>query len=124
MEREGGKRKHSFSFPAGRSCSRWSPSPHGCCANLDWQPHARGRRCPMRELFKGWRRKFGVVTLVVACVFTAGWVRSLTNGNSLFLLALGKRHIVASERGALWWTTTWATDGSKLQDFQRINWNS
>ena len=32
----------------------------------------------MRELFRGWRRKFGVLTLVVALLFTLGWVRSTT----------------------------------------------
>lgn len=30
----------------------------------------------MREFFKGWRRKLGVVTLGIACVLTCGWVRS------------------------------------------------
>jgi hypothetical protein len=32
----------------------------------------------MREFFCGWRRKIGVVTLALACLFTAGWVRSQT----------------------------------------------
>jgi hypothetical protein len=31
----------------------------------------------MREFFKPLRRKIGVLTLVLACVFAAGWVRSL-----------------------------------------------
>ena len=31
----------------------------------------------MSEFFKPWRRKLGVVTLAVACVFAGGWVRSL-----------------------------------------------
>ncbi len=31
----------------------------------------------MGEFFKGWRRKIGIVTLLMACVFMAGWVRSL-----------------------------------------------
>src|SRR4051794_19488286 len=31
----------------------------------------------MRDFFKGWRRKLGCVTLVMACVFMAGWVRSI-----------------------------------------------
>ena len=31
----------------------------------------------MREFFKGWRRKAGCVTLVMACMLMAGWVRSL-----------------------------------------------
>ena len=30
----------------------------------------------MREFFKGWKRKIGCLTLVMACVATAGWVRS------------------------------------------------
>jgi len=30
----------------------------------------------MREFFHGWRRKIGVVTLVMACVLMVGWVRS------------------------------------------------
>jgi hypothetical protein len=28
----------------------------------------------MKEFFKGWRRKLGVVTLLMACVFMAGWL--------------------------------------------------
>lgn len=30
----------------------------------------------MRDLLRGWRRKVGVVTLLMACVFTGGWVKS------------------------------------------------
>jgi hypothetical protein len=30
----------------------------------------------MRDFFKPWRRKAGCVTLVMACLFAAGWVRS------------------------------------------------
>ena len=30
----------------------------------------------MVAYFKGWRRKVGCVTLVLACVIVAGWVRS------------------------------------------------
>jgi hypothetical protein len=29
----------------------------------------------MREFFRGWKRMVGLVTLMVACLFTAGWVR-------------------------------------------------
>ena len=32
----------------------------------------------MGEFFKPWRRKIGCVTLLLACVFTAGWIRSRT----------------------------------------------
>lgn len=30
----------------------------------------------MREFFRGWQRKVGVLTLVTACVLTAGWIGS------------------------------------------------
>lgn len=29
----------------------------------------------MRDFFRGWRRKLGCVTLLLACVFTAAWLR-------------------------------------------------
>ena len=35
----------------------------------------------MGEFFKGWRRQIGCVTLVLACVFAAWWVRSLNNSD-------------------------------------------
>jgi hypothetical protein len=44
----------------------------------------------MQSFFHGWRRKVGVVTLVVACAFTAGWVRSSTNSDAL-QVGFGKR---------------------------------
>ena len=37
----------------------------------------------MREFFRGWRRKIGVVTLVMACVFMMGWVRSAFVDNKI-----------------------------------------
>lgn len=30
----------------------------------------------MWEFFRGWRRKVGVLTLMMTCIFAAGWVRS------------------------------------------------
>jgi hypothetical protein len=30
----------------------------------------------MCEFFRGWKRKIGVITLLVACLFMGGWVRS------------------------------------------------
>lgn len=29
----------------------------------------------MRESFKSWKRKVGIVTLLLACIFCAGWIR-------------------------------------------------
>ena len=39
----------------------------------------------MPTYFKPLRRKIGVVTLVMACVLMAGWVRSLSRCDTLFL---------------------------------------
>jgi len=30
----------------------------------------------MKEFFRGWRRKTGLITLLLACVFVSGWIRS------------------------------------------------
>ena len=37
----------------------------------------------MGEFFKGWRRKVGVVTLLLACAFTGLWIRSQFNFDNL-----------------------------------------
>ncbi|WP_157605441.1 hypothetical protein [Schlesneria paludicola] len=37
----------------------------------------------MREFFTGWKRKVGILTLVMACVFAGGWVRSTLVGDFL-----------------------------------------
>jgi len=39
----------------------------------------------MGEFFKGWRRKMGCVTLVMASVFMVGWVRSMNILDSVSL---------------------------------------
>ena len=41
-----------------------------------WE-HAQGIVAIIPTCFKPWRRKLGVMTLALACVFAAGWVRSL-----------------------------------------------
>lgn len=44
----------------------------------------------MNNYFRGWRRKAGCVTLVLACLFTAGWIRGLTiQGSLLFVKEQG-----------------------------------
>ncbi len=39
----------------------------------------------MLDFFKGWRRKVGALTLVMACVFAAGWLRSLHSREFIFI---------------------------------------
>ena len=36
----------------------------------------------MGDYFKPWRRKIGVATLVMACVFAAGWVNGQRNSRN------------------------------------------
>ncbi|WP_010584280.1 hypothetical protein [Schlesneria paludicola] len=37
----------------------------------------------MRKFFGGWKRKLGVVTLLLACLFMGGWFRSSVNTDQL-----------------------------------------
>jgi hypothetical protein len=57
------------------------------------------RNSSMREFFRGWRRKVGCVTLLLACMFTTCWVRSLTKWDEVNL-DRGLGHIDAVESHA------------------------
>jgi len=48
----------------------------------------------MGEFFSPWRRKFGVMTLVMACAFMAGWVRSLCHFDNV-AIPVGKHTVFA-----------------------------
>lgn len=58
----------------------------------------------MREFFKGWRRKAGRVTLVMACAFAAGWVRSFSLEDRWYVILSGKsiHRVVSSPEGIAW----------------------
>ena len=43
----------------------------------------------MGEFFRGWRRKIGMLTLMLALVFMGGWVRSLVVRDDL-MVSTGK----------------------------------
>jgi len=77
----------------------------------------------MAEFFKGWRRKVGCVTLVMACVFTAGWFRSLSHEDELVLLLFNRMHSVGFEPGWIsWWS--W-NDPSKITWPRKpVEWNT
>ena len=51
----------------------------------------------MDEFFDGWRRKAGVITLVVACAFAVGWVRSVFCSDD-FEWEVGDIGVVAQSR--------------------------
>src|SRR5437016_951517 len=47
----------------------------------------------MREFFRSWRRKVGVVALVMACVLAASWIRSLAASDTVWI-RIGDRYQV------------------------------
>jgi len=55
----------------------------------------------MGEFFKGWRRKVGVVALVMACVAMGGWVRSFYVAESIFVTKNRSGFRVLSIEGTL-----------------------
>ena len=57
----------------------------------------------MREFFRGWRRKVGCVTLLMACVLMGGWIRSLRVHDQLIVPRGDSVHIFASQNGMLGW---------------------
>lgn len=57
----------------------------------------------MRDFFKGWRRKVGCATLVMACVFAAGWVRSLSFRDEITICRIPTIYTLASNRSRLVW---------------------
>lgn len=62
----------------------------------------------MGGFFKGWRRKIGIVTLLMACVFAGGWVRSFHFGdcvlwNSMMFSSHGNLYCVPPQRLTMSW---------------------
>jgi hypothetical protein len=58
----------------------------------------------MCEFFRGWRRKIGVLTLLMACLLAAAWVRSLII-TDLICIPFGQltEEVFVSEEGKLTW---------------------
>ena len=64
----------------GMTQSALSPSPNVSFVTVRhhfWLCLLRREALSMGEYFKPYRRKFGILTLMIACKFMAGWVRSL-----------------------------------------------
>lgn len=76
----------------------------------------------MCEFFNSWRRKIGVMTLGLACVFTAGWVRSqswtdvLDFGDDLLVASIDSRLAgvirieIAERKDRDWHLPEWETE--------------
>lgn len=58
----------------------------------------------MKDFFHGWRRKVGIVTLVMACVVCGLWVRSFYIMDILAAGGSTRQHVVESVNGRIWWT--------------------
>lgn len=77
----------------------------------------------MREFFKGWRRKLGCVTLVIACVLAAGWIRSLTQHEGIsFRTGQMSDQSVISFQSAINWC--WLDGSTDLDNFPSLHWSS
>jgi len=62
----------------------------------------------MGEFLRGWKRKIGVLTLVMACVFAAGWVRSLSFEDTLDVIVGNHMfHEFHSTGNGVMWIWTW-----------------
>lgn len=59
----------------------------------------------MGEFFKGWKRKLGVATLLMALAFTAAWMRSRFYSDGLSIQVGSKQqHWIISDNFGLYWT--------------------
>ena len=76
----------------------------------------------MIEFFRGWKRKVGCVTLVLACVFSAGWVRSSSIFDGVHFNFGSTEYTVYSEDGGLWFARYLDIPISEPEPW--ISWNS
>ena len=57
----------------------------------------------MGEFFKGWRRKAGVVTLVMASLFCLLWIRSYSVSDAIAFPFNGRQNLFLSGEGSVMW---------------------
>jgi hypothetical protein len=58
----------------------------------------------MGDFFKGWRRKAGCVTLLMVCMFAAGWLRSFFVTDLILFPTANSLHSWISDRRGIAWT--------------------
>jgi len=75
----------------------------------------------MKEFFRGWKRKVGVFTLLMACALMCGWFRSWKWWETLLVLDTGVRNCtINSNQGQIAWID-WhehSENPTKLRYFQ------
>ncbi|MDB5345252.1 MAG: hypothetical protein JWP89_3629 [Schlesneria sp.] len=75
----------------------------------------------MREFFRGWRRKVGVVTLAMACALAILWGRSLIYGDSVTVnRGTTTCDFIASFQGELKWLRTISPPPPPMGDFSSL----
>jgi hypothetical protein len=57
----------------------------------------------MQTFFHGWRRKMGVVALVMACLVTGLWVRTLFFADQFCFVIGDRKHYINSGQSGLTW---------------------
>lgn len=66
----------------------------------------------MSEFFCGWRRKTGLVTLLMACVFMGLWVRSYQLIDMVGIpKSIGKHFLCSAPEGLVWIAHDYGADG-------------
>jgi hypothetical protein len=76
----------------------------------------------MTAYFKSLRRKLGVATLAMACMFSGGWVRSLYIMDTFAFSHLPNELLLVSGDGVVGWQTISATSIGSL--FDGFRWHS
>lgn len=77
----------------------------------------------MGEYFKPWQRKIGVVALLMACVFAAGWVRSGTVEDFVHLELLKHKICLELRRGQIL-LLAWAVQFGKVGETAFYQWST
>ena len=57
----------------------------------------------MSEVFKGWRRKVGCVTLLLTCVYMGGWLRTRMSSDQITIQFKNSSHVFRLTGGHFQW---------------------
>ena len=74
----------------------------------------------MGDYFNGRRRKFGIVSLAMALVFTGGWLRASRMSDCLMVQSASSTHALISTEGCFSWIST----TGELSNDGPVTWNS
>lgn len=78
----------------------------------------------MREFFRPWRRKIGICTLGIACLFAAGWMRSLWKADGIWLPLKIDSYFVESLHGVVRFYKIIPAEGTPILRGRRLSFAS